>query len=155
MNNNDVLIRLRYALNITELKVIGLFRLADHEIGKQELESYFRKEGEPGYVECPDSVLDLFLTGLIASRRGKREYPEGEGPKARPRLSNNDILKAIRIALELKDDDIIALLRLAGMELSRGELTALFRKPGQANYRPCGDQVLRNLLVGLTSRYRV
>jgi uncharacterized protein YehS (DUF1456 family) len=72
-----------------------------------------------------------------------------------PRLSNNEILKSIRIALELRDDDLVGILRLAGVEVSKSELSALFRKPGRANFRPCGDQFLRNFLVGLTAKYRV
>ena len=155
MNANDVLIRLRYALNITDIKVLELFRLAGRELTREELEPYFLREGEPGYAECPDEVLDLFLSGLITSRRGKREGDEGGQRQPRHRLSNNDILKAIRIALELRDEDIAAIMKLSGMELSKAELSALFRKPRQPNYRPCGDQVLRNFLAGLTARYRV
>lgn len=155
MNANDVLIRLRYALNITDLKVIELFGLAGREVSRTEIEPWFRHEGEAGYAECPDAMLDLFLAGLILSRRGKREG-DGDAPREpRARLSNNDILKAIRIALELRDEDIMAIMKLAGMELSKTELSALFRKPRQPNYRPCGDQVLRNFLAGLTAKYRV
>ena len=163
MINNDVLRRLRYALNITELKVIELFKLAGYEIDKQELAGIFLKEDEVGYRECGDLVMERFLEGLIASRRGKRGSGGASGagrtgravePRNRSRLSNNDILKGIRIALELRDDDIIAIMALAGVALSKPELTALFRKPGQANFRPCGDQFLRNFLVGLTAKYR-
>jgi uncharacterized protein YehS (DUF1456 family) len=155
MNANDVLIRLRYALNITDLKVLELFRLAGRELTREELEPFFRKEGEPGYAECPDEVLDLFLSGLVTSRRGKREGDGGEPRQPRARLSNNDILKAIRIALELRDEDIAGIMELSGMEMSKAEISALFRKPRQPNYRPCGDQVLRNFLAGLTAKYRV
>jgi uncharacterized protein YehS (DUF1456 family) len=157
VNNNEVLRRLRYALNITDLKVVDLFRLAGYEISRPELESIFKKEDEAGYAECGDSLMGKFLDGLVIARRGKREEaadgrprPRGQGP-----LSNNDILKSIRIALALKDEDLIGILGLAGVEVSRPELTALFRKPGHANYRACGDQFLRNFLVGLTAERRV
>jgi uncharacterized protein YehS (DUF1456 family) len=155
MNGNDVLIRLRYALNITDLKVIELFGLAGREVGRAEIEPWFTKEGEPGYAECPDEILDLFLSGLITSRRGRKEDDGASPRQPRTRLSNNDILKALRIALELRDEDIADIMRLSGMELSKAEISALFRKPRQPNYRPCGDQVLRNFLAGLTSKYRV
>jgi uncharacterized protein YehS (DUF1456 family) len=160
MINNDVLRRLRYALNITDLKVIELFKLADYEIDKLELEGIFKKEDEDGYVECGDSLMELFLEGLVVSRRGKKDAADaGRNPaRSRPstghRLSNNDILRRIRIALELKDEDIIAIMRLAEVELSKPELSALFRKKGHPNFRPCGDQFLRNFLVGLTEKYR-
>ncbi|HUX38629.1 MAG TPA: DUF1456 family protein [Rectinemataceae bacterium] len=168
MNRNDVFRRLRYALNITDLKVIELFALAGRKITRVELEPFFLKEEEAGYVECPDEVLGLFLDGLIVSRRGKREekaavpgaspaVPPKAGPSAAetPHLSNNEILKRLRIALELKDEDIIAIMDLAKVKVSKSELSAFFRKYGHVNWRPCGDQFLRNFLVGLTAKYRV
>jgi len=69
-------------------------------------------------------------------------------------MTNNDILKKLRIALELKDTDIIDILKLAGFEISRTEVSALFRKPDHRNYKVCGDQILRNFLNGLIIRNR-
>jgi uncharacterized protein YehS (DUF1456 family) len=157
MDNNDVLKRLRYALNITDLKVLELFRLVGYDVPKSELESMFKTEDEAGYVECGDALMDKFLEALVISRRGRREGEAAGKPPAtgRPRLCNNDVLKRIRIALELKDDDIIGIMASAKVQLSKPELSALFRKPGHTNYRPCGDQFLRNFLVGLTAKYRV
>jgi uncharacterized protein YehS (DUF1456 family) len=162
MIDNDVLRRLRYALDITDLKVIEIFKLAGQEIGKAELEAMLKKEDEDGYAECGDEVLDRFLEGLVVSRRGRREGGDparppavgGRGPASGARLSNNDILKRLRIALQLKDEDLIGIMSLAGVQLSKPELTALFRKAGHPNFRPCGDQFLRNFLVGLTAKYR-
>ncbi|MEI6388811.1 MAG: DUF1456 family protein [Spirochaetota bacterium] len=155
MDRNDVLRRLRYALNINDLKVIELFAMAGRDMDRAELETCFSKEGEEGYVECSDTVFGCFLDGLIIWKRG----PRGEGgeKKALPkeRLSNNDILKRLRIALQLKDEDLIAIMALAGVTVSKPEISALFRKFGHPNWRLCGDQFLRNFLVGLTSKYRV
>ncbi|HET6227601.1 MAG TPA: DUF1456 family protein [Bacteroidia bacterium] len=64
-------------------------------------------------------------------------------------LTNNDILKKIRVALELKDEDIVKILKLADFEISKSELNALYRKPDHPNYKECGDQLLRNFLNGL------
>lgn len=64
-------------------------------------------------------------------------------------LTNNDILKKIRVALELKDEDIVHILKLSDFEVSKSELNALFRKPDHPNYKECGDQLLRNFLNGL------
>ena len=69
-------------------------------------------------------------------------------------LTNNDILKKIRVALELKDDDIVSILKLADFEVSKTELNALFRKPDHPNYKECGDQLLRNFLNGLITYKR-
>lgn len=64
-------------------------------------------------------------------------------------LTNNDILKKLRVALELKDEDIVKILKLADFELSKSELNALYRNPTHPNYKECGDQLLRNFLNGL------
>jgi uncharacterized protein YehS (DUF1456 family) len=156
MDNNDVLKRLRYALNITDLKVVELFKSVGYDIPRPELEGIFKTEEEAGYAECGDSLMAKFLEALVISRRGRREGEPAKAPGAgRPRLGNNEILKRLRIALELKDEDIIAIMGLAGAAISKSELSALFRKPGHTNYRPCGDQFLRNFLSGLTAKYRV
>ena len=64
-------------------------------------------------------------------------------------LTNNDILKKLRVALELKDVDVIKILKLAEFDISLSEVNALYQKPGHANYKECGDQLLRNFLDGL------
>ena len=69
-------------------------------------------------------------------------------------MTNNDILKKLRIALELKDTDIIEILKLADFEITKSELSALFRNPDHRNYKECGDQILRNFLNGLIIRNR-
>jgi len=64
-------------------------------------------------------------------------------------LSNNDILKKLRVALELKDDDVIKILKLVDFEISKSEINSLYRNPEHQNFKPCGDQLLRNFLNGL------
>jgi uncharacterized protein YehS (DUF1456 family) len=64
-------------------------------------------------------------------------------------LTNNDILKKLRVALNLRDEDIIQILKLVEFEISKSELGAIFRKDDHPNYKPCGDQLLRNFLNGL------
>lgn len=160
MDNNDVLRRLRYALDISDTEVAELFRLGGREVAAAELAGFFQREGEPDRVECGDGLLRAFLDGLVLRRRGPREAAPADGvspgaaPPARGRLTNNDILKSLRIALELRDEDLVAIMGLAGVELGSTELSALFRKPGHPKYRACGDQFLRNFLAGLTRRLR-
>jgi uncharacterized protein YehS (DUF1456 family) len=64
-------------------------------------------------------------------------------------MSNNDILKKLRVALHLRDEDIVQILKLVDFEITRSELSAVFRKDDHPNYKPCGDQLLRNFLNGL------
>ena len=64
-------------------------------------------------------------------------------------MTNNDILKKLRVALKLRDEDIIEILKLVDFEVSKSELSALFRAEDHLNYKECGDQLLRNFLNGL------
>ena len=64
-------------------------------------------------------------------------------------MSNNDILKKLRVALHLRDDQIVEILKLVDFKISKSELGAFFRKEDHPNYIECGDQVLRNFLNGL------
>ena len=154
MTNNDILRQLRYALNINDSTMIEIFKLADHEIEQSNLTGLLKKEDEEGFVNCGDAVLGYFLDGLILHKRGRKEIKPGETRKSDSRLTNNAILKKLRIALELKEDDMLAILRLADVDISKSELTALFRKEGHKNYKECGDQFLRKVLKGLSLRYR-
>jgi len=154
MTKNDILRRVRYALNINDPTMLEIFKLAGHEIEQSGLINLLKKENEEGYVDCSDNVMGLFLDGLIFHKRGRQETRHGEEKKSGPRLTNNAILKKLRIALELKEDDMVGILKLAGSDISTSELTALFRKEGHRNYKECGDQFLRNFLKGLTIRYR-
>jgi uncharacterized protein YehS (DUF1456 family) len=154
MIHNDVLRRLRYAFNLTNEQMLDVFKLVDYEIPVEHLLNLLKKEEDAGFILCRDSVLCLFLDGWIISRRGRQEGEHKYGLLVGETLSNNDILRKIRIALELKDEDMTAILELADLNVSKSELSALFRKRGHRNYKECGDQFLRNFLVGVTRRYR-
>lgn len=69
-------------------------------------------------------------------------------------MTNNDIFKKLRVALMLRDDEIVAILKLADFKISKSELSAFFRKENHPNYMECGDQVLRNFLNGLVLHLR-
>lgn len=64
-------------------------------------------------------------------------------------MSNNDIMKKLRVALQLTDDDIVHILDLVNFRVTKTELSAIFRKEDHPNFKPCGDQILRNFLNGL------
>ena len=69
-------------------------------------------------------------------------------------ITNNDIMKKLRVALHLRDSDIVAILKLADFDISETELSAFFRREDHPNYMPCGDQLLRRFLDGLIVRNR-
>lgn len=151
MINNDIIRSVRYILNVNESKLIEIFKLADLTVKPEEVSAYLKREDEEGFVKCDGKVMTHFLNGLIYFKRGKdpsRPPLEFEIP------TNNVALKKLRVAFELKDEDIIELLKSAGMNISKSELSALFRKEGHPNFRPCGDQFLRNFLKGLATKTR-
>lgn len=151
LSNNDILRRIRYALDYTDDKVLSLFNLAEYPVSREQLASWLNKEEEPGYQPCADVELAAFLNGLICERRGRRE---GAQPAPEVRLNNNIIFRKLRIALNLQDDDILAMLAQAGLPIGKAELGALFRKPEHKHYRQCKDQILRNFLRGMQLKYR-
>ncbi|MBL6986697.1 MAG: DUF1456 family protein [Methylobacter sp.] len=153
MINNDVLRRVRYALELKDQTMIDIFALSDVEINRDELLKLLKKDNEADYVPLSNKLMEQFLDGLIIYRRGRQENPPAQQKKPEP-LTNNTILKKLRIALEFKEEDMLSTLKLADFELSKGELSSFFRKKDHKHHRECGDQILRNFLQGLTIRFR-
>lgn len=153
MINNDVLRRLRYALNLKDPAMIDVFAQAGAAVTEDELTGLLLKEDQEGFVELDDALLDSFLDGLITTKRGKREGAPAPAPEP-VRLNNNGILRKLKIALNFREDEMIQMLQLANFRISRGELSAFFRQRGHKNYRECGDQVVRNFLQGLATHLR-
>ncbi|MDW7690267.1 DUF1456 family protein [Flammeovirgaceae bacterium SG7u.111] len=151
MNNNDILRRVRYTFDFSDSKMIALFALADKQVTREEVSNWLKREEDPDFVALYDKDLAIFLNGLINDKRGKRD---GEQPKPEKTLNNNLILRKLKIALNLRDDDMLEILSLADFKLGKHELSAFFRKPTQSQYRLCKDQVLRNFLHGLQLKYR-
>jgi uncharacterized protein YehS (DUF1456 family) len=150
MTNNDVLRTLRYALMLDNNALLGCLREVGVRLEPRELAALLKLEGEPGFMPLPDEVLEHLLQGLIILKRGRREPTEAEARPQRPeRLTNNRILRALRIALALQDRDVVAIMGLSGVHVGKPELSALFRREGHRNHQPCGDQFLRNFLRGL------
>ena len=69
-------------------------------------------------------------------------------------MTNNDIFKKLRVALSFRDTDIIEVLKLVDFQMTKSELSAIFRKEDHPNYKECGDQLLRNFLNGLIIKNR-
>ncbi len=151
MTNSDILRRLRYTFDINDSKMIALFALADAQVSREQISNWLKKEDDPEHKNISDTQLATFLNGFINDKRGKRAGPQ---PVPEKRISNNIVLKKLKIALHLNDEDLSEIVGLADFSMSKHELTALFRKAGHKNYRECKDQVLRNFLKGLQLKYR-
>jgi uncharacterized protein YehS (DUF1456 family) len=151
MTNNDILRRIRYIFDFGDSKMIAVFGLADHQVSREQISDWLKNDDDPAYRTCSDTQLAIFLNGLIYDKRGRKE---GAQPEPEKRLTNNIILKKLKIALNLKAEDVLEILHLAGFQLSKHELSAFFRKPGHKHYRECKDQILRNFLKGMQLKYR-
>lgn len=173
MNNNDILIRLRYALDIKDIDMMEIFKLGGITVTREELQRILLKPKNINHIDtdeeefvaddnmrkCNNYMLESFLNGFITFKRGKQEAKPDEPEKQAYIIKdnksvNNVLLKKLKIALSLTSEDMLVILKTAGVNLSNGELSAVLRKEGQRNYKECGDRYARNFLKGLAIRYR-
>jgi uncharacterized protein YehS (DUF1456 family) len=152
MMNNDVLRSIRYMLDISDGKIVEIVKLSGFEVTKTDVIAFMKKDEEEGYLDCSDEIMAHFLDGLVIFKRGKDDSRPPQ--KIELPVTNNTVLKKLRVAFELKEEDMHTILKAAEFPVSKPELSALFRKFGHSNYRTCGDQLLRNFLKGLTLRVR-
>ena len=151
MTNNDILRRIRYTFDFDDTKMIALFALADHQVSRQEISDWLKKDEDLSYQECSDINMAIFLNGLINDKRGKKPGAQVEPEEL---VTNNIIFRKLKIALNLTNDDVMAILETVGFRLSKHELSAFFRKPAHKNYRLCKNQILRNFLSGMQLKYK-
>jgi uncharacterized protein YehS (DUF1456 family) len=132
--------------------MMAIFASAELEVTREQVSNWLKKEDDADYINCNDSQLASFLNGLINEKRGKKD-----GAKTIPekRLTNNIILTKLKIAFNLKAEDIIELLEKVNYRISKPELSAFSRKPDHKHYRECKDQILRNFLQGLDNLHHV
>ncbi len=152
MTKNDILRRIRYTFDFSDSKMISIFALAEHKVTRTEISDWLKREEDPAYKTFYDDELAAFLNGFIIDMRGKKEGPL---PKPERILTNNVILKKLQIALNLRAEEVLEVLALADLKVSKYELSAFFRKPDHKHYRPLRDQILRNFLNGMQIKYRV
>ena len=146
MTNNEVLQHIRYIFTLSNEKISAIFQLAECAKTDDEINNFFRKNGDPAFSRVADNVLASFLDGLIIELRGAKEGSEAQLDQA---INNNIIFNKVKIASALKADEIIALLDSAELTLSKHELSAFFRKPEHKNYRVCNDDTLLKFFNGL------
>ena len=155
MTNNDFLRRLRYALNIKDNVMVQIFKKGNVVLTREDVIDYLKKDIDEGFKKLNNNDLIAFLDGLIIQKRGKREdgTPIPQVKVTKNNL-NNILLRKLRIALSFKSYDMIKIFKLGGVEISEGELSALFRSEDHKNYKECGDKYIRVFLKGLTEYCR-
>ena len=151
MNNNDVLRRVRYVFDFNDTKMMTLFAAADHKVTRAEISDWLKKDDDEAQKVLSDKELAIFLNGLINDKRGKRE---GAQPIPEEILNNNIIFMKLKIALNLKAEDVLEIMELADFRISKHELSAFFRRKNHKHYQICKDQILRYFLKGVQIKYR-
>ncbi|MFJ8416465.1 YehS family protein [Bacillus paramycoides] len=169
MSNNDILKRVRYAMDIKDIDMVEIFNLGGMEVTKEEVVDMLTKikkspqhEAENADViedeyvlTCDMMMLEAFLNGFITLKRGKQDPKPGQpAPVQSNESANNLLLKKMKIALSLTSEDVLDILDSVGVKVTKGELGALLRKKGHKNYKECGDRYARNFIKGLAVKYR-
>jgi len=151
INTNEILYRIQKALNLTIEEMLEAYKLEDFPMEASHLESLLKRRQEEGFQIATYEELGVFLDGLVALKRGPspKKPNDDEGVE----LTNNLILKKLRIALELKEAETEIIFGLADVELSKQQLASLFRKEGHKNFRACSDELLMAFLDGLDEFY--
>jgi uncharacterized protein YehS (DUF1456 family) len=151
MNKNDILRRIRYIFDFSDSEMISIFEQGGYKVTREQVSDWLKKDDDPACKKCTDTDLAVFLNGLINYKRGQRE-----GPQVAPEdnLNNNAIFRKLKIAVNFKAQDVIRVMALAGLQISKHELSAFFRRPGHRHYRECQNQMLRNFLKGLQIEFR-
>jgi uncharacterized protein YehS (DUF1456 family) len=131
--------------------MITVFAQAGLAVTRSQVSNWLKKDEDPEQQPCDDRTLACYLNGLINEMRGKKE---GTQPEPEDKLNNNIIFKKLKIALNLKAEDILRIMALVDFTISKHELSAFFRKKGHKHYRECQEQILRNFLHGIQIEYR-
>jgi uncharacterized protein YehS (DUF1456 family) len=146
VENNNILRRLRYTFDLDDSGVMALFSTEEEPVTRAQISSWLKHDEDDDFERLGDAHMARFLDAFIVLRRGPRDGPP------RPtelRLTNNIVLRKLKIALNLHEADMLRLMKVGGLPISKPELSALFRRAGHKHYRDCQDQFLRKFLVGV------
>ncbi len=153
MNTNDILFKIKTALSLDNETMIKAYSLAEYEMKPERLEHLLKRRQDTDYALCSYEELGLFLDGFVLLKRGPSPKKSDENEVIE--LTNNLILKKLRIALELKEAETEIIFGLGEADLSKQQLSSLFRKEGHKNFKACSDKLLMAFLDGLDKFYYV
>jgi len=151
MKINDILFKIQRALSLDNKSIIEAYALAKYTMTEERLVNILKKHQDKGYEEATYEELGVFLDGLVLLKRGPSDKVADENEAVA--LTNNLILKKIRVAMELKEAELVILFALAEVELTKRQIGSLFRKEGTKNFKVCSDELLMAFLEGLDEFY--
>lgn len=151
ISTNEILYRIQKALNLSIEDMLKAYALEDFKMDKAHLDSLLKRRQDKGFMLCSYEELGVFLDGLVTLKRGPS--PKKPNDDEAVELTNNLILKKLRIALELKEAETEIIFGLADIELSKQQLSSLFRKETHKNFKPCSSELLMAFIEGLDEFY--
>jgi uncharacterized protein YehS (DUF1456 family) len=151
VNTNEILYRIYRALNLSVDEMLSAYELAEYPMDRMHLEALLKRRQDKEFELCSYEELGVFLDGLIILKRGPS--PKKTNHDEAVVLTNNLILKKLRIALELKEPETEIIFNLADIMLSKQELKSLFRKEEHKNFKACPDTLILAFLDGLDEFY--
>ena len=151
ISTNEILYRIKKALNLTSKEMLETYKLETYKMEEKHLDGLLARRQNKDFILCSYEELGIFLDGLVTLKRGPS--PKKSNNDEVIALTNNLILKKLRIALELKEAETEIIFGLADIELSKQQLASLFRKEGHKNFKECSDALLLAFLEGLDEFY--
>jgi uncharacterized protein YehS (DUF1456 family) len=151
MKINDILFKIKTALSLENARLLEAYALLEYEMSKEHLNNILKKHQDKGYEEATYEELGIFLDALVTLKRGPSDKTQDEDEVVE--LTNNLILKKIRVAMELKEVELVIIFALAEVTLTKRQIGSLFRKEGCKNFKACSDELLMAFLDGLDEFY--
>jgi len=153
IDTNEILYRIYKALGLSIEEMLEAYHLAEYPMQRAHLEALLKRRQDKGFKVCSYEELGVFLDGLIILKRGPS--PKKADDDALVELTNNLILKKLRVALQLKEPDTEVVFNLADVMLTKQELKSLFRSENHKNFKACSNELLMAFLEGLDEYYYV
>ena len=151
LQTNDILYKIKKALSLSNEEMLQAYTLEAYDMTEAHLDALLKRRHDKSFERCSYEELGVFLDGLVTLKRGPS--PKKPNDDEAVELTNNLILKKLRIALELKEPETEIIFGLGDAALSKQELKSLFRKEGHKNFKACSDELLSAFLEGLDEYY--
>ena len=151
MKINDILFKIKTALSLTDKEIEEMYRLAGLEMSQERIKSILKRHQDKGFSEATYEELGLFLDGLVLLKRGEPSITRDADEVVE--LTNNLILKKLRVAMNLKESELVIVFALAEVVLTKRQIGSLFRKEGGKNFKACSDELLFAFIDGLDEFY--
>jgi uncharacterized protein YehS (DUF1456 family) len=150
LSTNDILYKIKQALSLSSDDILQAYTLEAYAMTPEHLDNLLKRRQDKNFELCSYEELGIFLDGLVTLKRGPSTHKDNDKEVA---LTNNLILKKLRVALQLKDHELQLIFALVDVELSKQQLSSLFRKEDHKNFKACPDELLAAFLDGLDEFY--